>query len=225
VELSTQEFVSEGVSAERLLLSLIQQDESASEERARPVPHSEEGVGDSNGPVSAILSELPSPALRGEVTLTLMRFAEQSVTRGVLYLVRGQQLTALMEFGFSEPGGDTQVSLSRLRVDLGEAAILEEVIQSKESFLGPVGPPDENRGLARVLGGSTRELLAIPLVVAEAAVGVFCGDNGPEGARIRGVRPLELVVAEAGLEMERVAVEARLERYKSVVSQARLLGD
>jgi hypothetical protein len=218
VELNAQEFVSEGVSAERLLLSLMQQDEAEAPKPAEPGPPEQQSA----RPVSAILSELPVPALRGEVTLTLMRFAERTVARGVLYLLRSDQLAALVEFGFGRPGGDTQTSLSGLHLGLGEAGILAEVIQSKESFLGPVGPVSEDGGLVRVFG-ATAELLAIPLVVGDVAAGVFVGDNGPGGGAIRGVRPLELVVAEAGLEMERVAVEARLERYKAVVSKPSLL--
>ena len=224
VELDTQEFVSEGVSAERLLLSLIEQDEAAAAPPGRgDGPGAEADEGEPSRPVSELLSELPVPALRGEITLTVMRFAEQTVARGLLYLARGEQLVALVEFGFGPPGEDTQTSLSGLDLDLGGAAILAEVVQSRESFLGPVAPAADNAGLVRVLGGPSRELLAIPLVVGDVAVGVFCGDNGPEGARIRGVRPLELIVAEAGLEMERVATEARLKRYKAEVPKPRLL--
>jgi len=223
VELSSPDFVSQGVSAERLLLSMMQDDESSPAEPEPAPPPGPPTAVDAARPVSAILSELPVPALRGEVTLTLMRFAEQTVARGVLYLVRGDQLTALAEFGFGAPRGGTEASLEGLRLGLGEARVLAEVVQSKESYLGPVADEDENAGLVRLLGGPASDLLAIPLVVGEVAVGVFCGDNGAGGPPIQSVRPLELVVAEAGLEMERVAVEARLKRYRAAVPKPTLL--
>jgi hypothetical protein len=98
-----------------------------------------------------IAKETRSPALRGEITLNLMRNAARLVTRGLLLVVRGDEVQGTVNFGLTEDDRETPVR--SIRVPLGEPSVFSDVIDRRETFRGPLLDVPENRRFVQMIGG------------------------------------------------------------------------
>jgi hypothetical protein len=81
----------------------------------------------------------------------------------------------------------------------------------KTSYVGPLSEEAWDRYLVEQLGGvAPSEVAIVPMVVNGKAVALLYGDNLPDGGRIGPIDGLELLMLEAGLAMEKTALEVRL---------------
>ncbi len=226
-EVDAQDFVAtEGLSTDRLLLEVATQlDESnraaAPAEAATPgssaTPPSETAgmmAAPASVPLDGLVSELQTPSLRGEITVMLMRLGARILGRGVLFAVRGEELTAMGHFGFEGQGASGSPSHD-LRVSLLEPSVFSEVVQRKETYRGPLLGGPTNERFRNLLGpDAPGEVVVIPMIVAGSVATLFYGDDLPARRPIGEVRPLEMLMTEAGLEMERQALEGRIKSFE-----------
>jgi hypothetical protein len=215
VEVDAQDFVvAGGFNTDRLLLEVA----TRLDELGRVPPEQE--------PQAAAPAEVPdlepldaivdvgAPALRGEITLMLMRFATRLVARGVLFVVRGDEASGLGYFGVNGAAGHDD-RMRQLSLSLREPSVLTDAIQKKESYQGPLARlPGNTRLLALIGGPPPRQVVAIPMVVGGSVAMVFYGDDHGEDRPLGSVRDLEVVITEAGLEMEKDALERRIRRFE-----------
>jgi hypothetical protein len=156
-----------------------------------------------------IAKENRSPALRGEITLNLMRSASRLVSRGLLLVVRGDEVQGAVNFGLTEDDRETPVR--SIRVSLREPSVFSDVIDRRETFRGPLRDLPENRRFVQMIGGSSpREVVVVPMMVRESVELIFYGDNLPDGRPIGPTEELEMTMTEASLAMERQALEQRI---------------
>ncbi len=159
-----------------------------------------------------IAKENRSPALRGEISLNLMRSASRVVTRGLLLVVRGDEVQGTVNFGLTNDDRETPVR--NIRVPLAEASVFSDVIDRRETFRGPLIDLPENRRFVQLIGGSNpREVVVVPMLVRESVELIFYGDNLPEGKPIGPTQELEMAMTEASLAMEREALEQRIRDF------------
>jgi hypothetical protein len=153
--------------------------------------------------LAAIANEAPPP-LTAEITLRLMRGAAQILTRGVLFLVRLEEVRGVAQFGLELPGRFAAEAVRHTTIPLGEPSVFRHVVERRETYRGPLPPTPWNHHLVERLGGRRpAEVAVVPMVVAGTVRVVFYGDNLPD---TRGVGPLgrlEEAVAEGALAMER----------------------
>jgi hypothetical protein len=169
--------------------------------------------------VQEIAKESHSPALRGEITLNLMRNAARLVSRGLLLVVRGDEVQGTVNFGLTEDDRETPVR--SIRVPLGEPSVFSDVIDRRETYRGPLLDVPENRRFVQMIGGSNpREVVVVPMLVRESVELIFYGDNLPDGKAIGPTEELELAMTEASLAMERAALEQRVRDFEK--ARARL---
>jgi Domain of unknown function (DUF4388) len=159
-----------------------------------------------------IAKENRSPALRGEITLNLMRSASRLVSRGLLLVVRGDEVQGTVNFGLTEDDRETPVR--NIRVPLGEPSVFSDVIDRRETYRGPLLDVPENRRFVAMIGGSNpREVVVVPMMVRESVELIFYGDNLPDGKPIGPTEELEMAMTEASLAMEREALEQRIRDF------------
>jgi hypothetical protein len=162
-----------------------------------------------------IAKESHSPALRGEITLNLMRSAARLVTRGLLLVVRGDEVQGTVNFGLTEDDRETPVR--SIRVPLGEPSVFSDVIDRRETYRGPLLDVPENRRFVQMIGGSNpREVVVVPMLVRESVELIFYGDNLSDGKPIGPTEQLELAMTEASLAMEREALEQRVRDFEKM---------
>jgi hypothetical protein len=213
--------VAGGVNTEEVLvqaLTKLDEDDSAAAAAAAPTPGGPEPVSEP-ARLQEIAKENRSPALRGEVTLNLMRSASRLVTRGLLLVVRGDEVQGTVNFGLTDDDRETPVR--SIRVPLGEPSVFSDVIDRRETFRGPLLDVEENRRFVQMMGGSNpREVIVVPMMVRESVELIFYGDNLPDGKPIGPTEELELAMTEASLAMEREALEQRVRDFEK--ARARL---
>jgi hypothetical protein len=168
-----------------------------------------------------IVEELPTLVLHGEITQKILRRASHVLDRGVLFMVRHDAVVGIGHFGLSAQR-TSGLRPEMVRLPVQEPSVLSHVIQHKETYHGPLPPGSGNDLLVRLLGGGRPpEVLAIPLIVGGAAALVLYGDNVPQAGPIGPFRPLELSLAEAGLQIEKEMLDGRT---KSLERARRNLG-
>lgn len=152
IELDARDFVSgEGLSADHVLLEVATRLDEES-----PKPPAEDTSSPPDTPtLSGIADDLATPALPGELTLMLMRFAARAVDRGVLLAVRGDNAEPVGYFGIEgTPANRRTPGLGAVQVPLGEAPLLASVLRSRHAHRGRPEEGPGNRRLFSLLGGS-----------------------------------------------------------------------
>ncbi len=157
-----------------------------------------------------VLPLTSAPAVTAEVTLRLMRYASQLLSRGVLFVVRPDELRGIGQFGVQVPGRSASDQVRETVVPLGEPSVLRDVVEKRKTFQGALTDSPWNRHLIHRLGGTEPgEIVVVPMIVGGAVAVLFYGDNLPDLRPIGPVDALEFMIAEAALAMERHVLEAR----------------
>lgn len=226
VQVDAREFVVDGgIGAEHLLLELAARlDESSrvaggAGDSSRFAGTHQRGSGgqlpEPPASLRAIITDLHAPALRAEITLTIMRYASQVVGRGVLLVVRGDVVIANGHFGVETAAAGLRPAIADLELSLAVPSVFREVVERKQSFEGALAEAPGNNRFLRCLGHPPpRESLVVPMVVDENVAMMLYGDNAPESRPLTGIESLELLMAESGLAMEKRALEARIEHLE-----------
>lgn len=189
--------VAGGVATDQVLLeAMTRMDEAAPDPEPPSTPR-------------AIASAHFAPALRGEVTLGLLRRAGPLVGRGVLLVLRGDEAHGAGQVGLG--GGDPDELARRVRLPLGEPSVVARAVERRESWKGtmPAGAADE-RFLELLGGPRPREAFVVPMILREGAGLVFYGDDAGGSQPLGPTDELEWALLDAGLAMERDLLEQRL---------------
>ena len=150
-----------------------------------------------------------APALRGEVTLGLLRRAAPLVGRGLLLVLRGDEAHGAGQVGLG--GSDPDELARRVRLPLGEPSVVAQAVERRESWKGTVPQGAANDRLLGLLGGPRpSQALVVPMILREGAGLVLYGDDAGATGRLGAVDDLEWALLEAGLAMERDLLEQRL---------------
>src|SRR5262249_15884076 len=133
--------------------------------------------------------------------------------RGILLRGGGAGLAAVGHLG-SDPHPESGPPHA-LRVSIAEPPLLPEGVQRKETYRGPLPAGDANAAFLSLLGPETPgEVVVVPMIVGGSVVTLFYGDDLPLRRPVGEIRPLEMLMTEAGLEMERQALEGRIKSFE-----------
>lgn len=161
----------------------------------------------------AIASAPFAPALRGEVTLGLLRRAAPVVGRGLLLVLRGDEAQGAGQVGLA--GADPDEAARRVRLPLAEPSVVSQAVERREPWTGPLPPGPANDRLLDLLGGKRpAQALVVPMVLREGAGLVLYGDDAGAGGRLGPTDELEWALLEAGLAMERDVLDQRLADFE-----------
>ena len=216
VEVDVKDFLlADGFDPKEVLFKVLPDLEASRTERppARKAPESPVEVAAAAAPAPAASgpappgpAAVPAVLLTAEITLRLMSYAAQIMSRGVLFHVAGQQARGMGQWGVSIPGRSANDQVKDTIVPLDEASLLKDVVVRGETYRGPLARTRWNAYLVDRLGGQQPpEVVAVPLRVAGQVKVVLYGDNLPEGRPIGPVDALEFMVAEAASALERAA--------------------
>jgi hypothetical protein len=123
--------------------------------------------------------------------------------------VREDVAVGIGHFGLP-PQSSPGLEPDAFRLPLNEPSVVADVILHQETYHGPLPAAPGNERLLRLLGGGhPSEVLVLPVVVGGRVELVLYGDNAPQNQPIGPFRSLELVLGEAGVQIERDMLEAR----------------
>jgi CheY-like chemotaxis protein len=161
--------------------------------------------------LKTMISELNDPASSGQITLLVLRFAAEMMSRSVIFLVARNQLAGLGQFGITIDGQDAQRHVRRIRIPLNEPSIFREAIQKRLPLKKALKNNKWHQYLVENLGGKTpKEVFVAPIIAGGKIAAILYGDNVPDDRPIGDTESLEIFLAQAGLAMEKALLERRL---------------
>ena len=192
--------VADGVPTDQILLEAM-----ARLDEEEPTPESSP---------RAIADAIFSPALRAETTVGLLRRAGAVVVRGLLLVVRGDEVQGAGQFGL-EGSDDPDEAARGLRLPLDEPSVIADAVKHRETWRGSVAETPANAQLLRLRGGPRpSEAVVGPMLIREGVGLVLYGDNATALGPVGPVEDLEWALLEAGLAMERDLLEERMRAFE-----------
>jgi hypothetical protein len=182
----------EGIATDRLVLSVLGDRGGGTADVAAGVALDRLLAASDGRPVrrtslKQIMAELRAPAFPGEVGLNILRFADGFFRRGALFLATGRLITGIGQFGFDQLGDR---GVRDVRVPADQPSVFLEVIETHETYCGPLEESFWNLYLAGKLGGRLpRQAAVLPLTVDGLVELLVYGDNEPVGEPLSDLEP------------------------------------
>lgn len=166
----------------------------------------------------SMLAELRSHSFEAEVSLLIMRYASEVASRGVLFVVKNNEICGLGQFGVAA-GGFGKSADERVReihIPIGKRTIFDEVVRAGQPYIGELpSNPWHDEMLKRIGGnGIPLSVFALPLVCNDEPIFVFYGDNYPGHAELTGIDELVALVNQASIVLEKLILERMLEEIR-----------
>jgi len=158
-----------------------------------------ENVERSFGVLKQLINELSNPNDIGEVSSTILRLSAEYLDRGALFVVSDSDFTGVGGFGVTGGGEEMNARVKALRLPRGEASLLSDVAASGEAHRGKMRRTAANEMMIDRLGGLLpTEVVALPIMHVNRAIGILYGDNAEHRAPIDGMTGLEIFLSQAG---------------------------
>jgi CheY-like chemotaxis protein len=163
-----------------------------------------------------MMQELQSPKATSEIGLLILRFAAEVLNRAALFIIKKGCAVGLGGFGVEVSGKERRGGVRGITIPLEEPSIMEEVVRLRGTYRGPVVHTPWNVRLMEQLGGETPpEAVAIPLLATGKVRVILYGDNLPDKGPLPRTQALEIFLTQAGLTLERVLLERKLQESTS----------
>ncbi|TYP00127.1 response regulator receiver domain-containing protein [Geothermobacter ehrlichii] len=166
--------------------------------------------------LKGMLQELNNPSLGGGIILLVLRFASELMNRAVIFLVRGDAIVGLGQFGLDNGVEAADQKVCRMRIPLDQPSVLTRALREMVPIKTAPGGEHWDRYLQDQLGGEApQEIFLGPILSEGRAVALLYGDNLPERRPIGDTETLEIFLSQAGLAMEKALLERRLKMKES----------
>jgi len=162
--------------------------------------------------LKAMFEELRFPTATAEITLLVLRYASELVSRSVLFMVTKDEIRGLGQFGIELPEGESaDMRVRKIHVPVSEPSIFSKVLKDRRSIISSYTGTAWDEYLIKEMGGTEpAEFFLVPLISNGKVVAMLYGDNLPEGRPIPNITGLEIFVHQAGLAMEKALLERKL---------------
>ena len=147
-----------------------------------------------------------------EIAMLVMKVAREFFERALLFVVKNDEARGLGGFGLA-PREETLNLLARqITIPLAEASLFRDVARERHAFSGP---PPADRWLGHMLGRigrfQSRGIAILPLVAHRETIALVFGDNPETGREPGSLEPLEVFVQQAGIALENVFLQKKLQ--------------
>jgi CheY-like chemotaxis protein len=151
-----------------------------------------------------LINEVSNPDDIDQLSSTILRLAEEYVDRAAVFMVADGEFVGVGGFGISGSGDDIGDRVKMLRIPQMEPSILADVASSREPHRGKMRKTASNVTLIDTLGGLLpTEVVCLPILHEERAVGILYGDNAEHRAPIDSLTGLEIFLGQAGYAFNR----------------------
>ena len=159
----------------------------------------------------SLLAELRSHSFEAEVSLLIMRYASEVATRGVLFVVKDDEVCGLGQFGVAatDNGLAPDERVRGIRIPIGQQTIFDHVIKTGQPFIGKMPTNHWHSEMLKRIGnnGAPLSAFALPLVCNDQPIFVFYGDNYPGKSDLTGIDELVALVNQASVVLEKIVLE------------------
>jgi hypothetical protein len=158
---------------------------------------------------------LMHPGHKGEISGMVLTVATKFFDRGILFLLKKNQVQGLGGFGLAET---TQASFKLAReisVDINQVEAFAEVVHSKSTRRFHDLAPFEKSLYGAVGRGRSRECILVPMLNNQEVLAVLYGDNAVTGRPLGKLRGLDLFIAQAGMALENLSLHRKLALFQT----------
>lgn len=158
-----------------------------------------ETIDRSFGLLRQLINELSNPNDIGQVSATILRLSAEYLDRGALFMTSDDAFVGLGGFGVTGDGPSMEARVRDLRIARAEPSVLADVVAAAEAHRGKMRRTQANVELIDRLGGLLpTEVVALPIMHGNRAIGILYGDNAEHRAPIDSMTGLEIFLSQAG---------------------------
>jgi Domain of unknown function (DUF4388) len=168
----------------------------------------------------SLLSELNGKTSESEITLMLMRYASELVSRGILFAVGKTELNGLGQFGLTSLGGissrNSDLLVRNMKIPLSGKCLLSSIVKTPRPTIEKIQRSRLAEELLSAIGGNDGNLtvLVVPLVCEGRVPFLLYGDNFPDEDPIEGIEELFVFAHLASMVLEKIKLEERMYQLK-----------
>jgi hypothetical protein len=158
----------------------------------------------------SLIAELNAQCSESDITLLLMRYAGELISRAVLFSVGKEDIFGLGQFGIGMPGlmdnNRADGIVRNLRIPIISNCVLSTVARTSRPCIGKLKDNYWDREVLGRIGGINPELtvVAIPLICDGRVKFILYGDNYPGEKLIEGIEELVAFAHLAGIILEKI---------------------
>jgi CheY-like chemotaxis protein len=158
------------------------------------------------------LEELRRPQDATEISQLVMKVAREFFERGILFLVKGEEVRGLGGFGPAPRGESLDLGAREIVIPLGEPSVFQEVAATRKPFAGPIPEGKWSQFLMGRIGRyKTVSVAVLPLLAHRETIALLFGDNPESGRDLGRLDALELFVDQAGVALENAFLQRKLQ--------------
>jgi hypothetical protein len=160
----------------------------------------------------SMTGELNIPDLQPDVLLLVLRFAAEFLNRAVIFMVQDETVSGAGQFGIDGDtiSGDEKVRAITFSQDVD--SMFRTPCRTARAATFKPEPTPVNRLIFDQLGGVIpNEVFIGPIVNRSRVIGFLYGDNLPDNKRIGRTESLEIFLSQAGVALEKILLERRLQ--------------
>jgi len=160
---------------------------------------SKETIDRSFGLLRQLINELSNPNDITQVSATILRLSAEYLDRGALFMASDDAFVGLGGFGVTGGTGSMEARVRELRIPRSQPSVLADVAGASEAHRGKMRRTPANVELIDRLGGLLpTEVVALPIMHGNRAIGILYGDNAEHRAPIDSMTGLEIFLSQAG---------------------------
>jgi CheY-like chemotaxis protein len=184
-----------------------------------PAPVSEEDFSRQFAMLQKHLAELRQPSKANQVSILIMRTAQEYFERAILLLVKNETIRGLAGFGLAPRDEKLNLMVREISIPLGESSIFSEIAANGTTYAG--APPDgrwEQHFLGKIGRFKSNGIALFPLLAHRETIAILFGDNPETGRDLGNLTTLEVFMSQAGIAFENIFLQRKIE----VLQQQRL---
>ena len=162
--------------------------------------------------LSSMIPELAKHSSNSDLTLMILRFASELMSRAIIFLVRKDEIVGLGQFGFEMGSKMDQETIRSIKIPMSEPSIFKDVAAQKSLHKGPIEDIQWNRYLIDISGGKwPKEAIVVPIVCEGQSIAVLYADNIPGDEPIGETEGLESFILVVEVSFSKALLERKIQ--------------
>ncbi len=158
------------------------------------------------------LDELRRSTEPTQVSMLVMRVAREFFERGILFLVKNEEVRGLGGFGPAPKGENLGLLVRDVVVPLSEPSLFVDAVSGRKPWSGALPDGKWSSYLIGKVGRFRSTAIALfPLLAHRETIAVLFGDNPETGREFGRLEALELFINQAGVALENAFLQRKLQ--------------
>jgi len=181
-------------------------------EAGGPAPAPElEGASKDIKVLQAALNELRGTEDASRISALVMKVAREFFERGVLFLIKNEEIRGLGGFGQAGAGENITLIVREIAIPLSEPSVFVDVVSSGRARHGSLPESKWSKHLMGRLGRfRSSDIALLPLVAHRDTIAILFGDNPETGRPLQRLDAFEVFMQQAGVAMENAILQRKL---------------